>query len=261
MIIYGNIRKNKKVYIDESRLYAIDEASRRESPVFYSMDDEIRLSEDPLARLEREKQSGKPRNFAIERNGKQYWVARSSIVTLYVFCKNHNNEWCVLASQRGPIMQFPGKWNVTCGFLDYGETLEDAAVRECYEECGINVKGTKIFNCGTDSSNLNGSVNHDFACILNGVIDQYPPSMENCEGYGTDMQEVQNVRWIPISQLNSVDIRYIHKRKAKELINSLAQDSQGGNTKKLLDILQNMVISNEISNEKYVQIINILNKQ
>ena len=233
---------------------------KKEDPIYFSMDDDIKLSEDPLARVEREKQSGKPRNFAIERNGKQFWVSRSSIVTLYVYCKNHDGEWCVLASQRGVNANWAGKWNVVCGFLDYGETLEEAAVRECFEECGINVQGAKLINCGTDSSDLNGVVNHKFACILDGVIDQYQPSMKNCEGYGTEMQEVQNVGWIPMSKIDKTNIRYSQKKGAKEIISRLAHDVNGNssNYSELLGKLHEMSISGELSSEKYNQIINIL---
>lgn len=277
MIFYSNNpRGNKKIFLSESRLRSIIEESvddivlegsrffrKKESPVYFSMDDELKLSEDPLARLDKEKQTGKLRNFAIERNGKQFWVSRSSIVTLYVFCKNENGEWCVLASQRGKKNKWGGKWNVVCGFLDYGESLEDAARRECYEECGVNVGDAKLINCGTNSSfEVNGPVNHSFACILDGTIKQYKPSMENCEGYGTEEQEVQNVAWIPISGLGKVDMRSSHKTAAKQIINNLAHDESGNseNYRNLLETLYNMFVSNELDGEKYNQIIKILKK-
>ena len=263
-----NIRKDnsKKIYIPEGRLLALCEGQfyrrKKQDPVYFSMDDEIKLSEDPLARVDKEKQSGKPRNFAIERNGKQYWVARSSTISLYVFCKDKNDEWNVLVSQRGKKMQYGGKWNVVAGFLDYGETLEDAAVRECYEECGINIKGQKIVNCGTNSSELYGAVNHKFACFLNGTTTQYPPSMEHCEGYGTDEQEVQNVTWIPISEIDKLDIRNSQKQNAKELVAKLSYDSNNNssNYKELFDKLHTMALSGELEQEKYQKIITLLKK-
>lgn len=271
MIIYT--RNNKRIYLSESKLRDIITKSvnsvlteapfyrrKKQDPVYFSMDDEIKLSEDPLARVEKEKQSGKPRNFAIERNGKQYWVARSSTISLYVFCKDENGEWNVLVSQRGKNMQYGGKWNVVAGFLDYGETLETAAVRECYEECGVNIKGSKIINCGTSSDDLYGAVNHKFACILDGVTTQYPPSMEQCEGYGTDMQEVQNVAWVPVSTVNKLDMRYSQKQNAKELISRLAKDGDNNTAsyREVLEKLHGMATSGELPVEKYNQIINIL---
>ena len=267
MIFYGgNSRNYKKIFLRESRLKSIIRESidntimeggrfyrKKQDPVYFSMDDELKLSEDPLARIDKEKQSGKPRNFAIERN----------IVTLYVFCKNDNGEWCVLASQRGKNAQWAGKWNVVCGYLDYGESLENAACRECYEECGINITNAKLINCGTDSSvEVNGPVNHKFACILDGTINQYEPSMKNCEGYGTEEQEVQDVAWIPISSLGKVNIRSSQKTAAKKIISRLAHDENGNseNYRVLLEILHNMFMSRELDDEKYNQIINILKK-
>lgn len=271
MILYT--KNNKTIFLKESDIENIVMESvkslltegpfyrrKKQEPVYFSMDDEIKLSEDPLARLEKEKQSGKPRNFAIERNGKQYWVARSSTISLYVFCKDENGIWNVLVSQRGKNMKYGGKWNVVAGFLDYGETLEAAAIRECYEECGINIKGNKIINCGTSSDELYGAVNHKFACILDGITTQYPPSMEQCEGYGTDMQEVQNVAWVPVNTLGKLDMRYSQKQNAKELINRLVKDDNNNTAsyREVLEKLHGMAISGELSIEKYNQIINIL---
>lgn len=267
MILYANDDKVKRVYINESQAMVLNEAGfyrrKKEEPVYYSMDDDIRLSEDPFARIEKEKQSGKPRNFAIERNGKQYWVSRSSTISLYVFCKDENGEWNLLVSQRGKKMQYGGKWNVVAGFLDYGETLEDAAVRECYEECGVNIKGKKLISCGTNSSELYGAVNHKFSCILDGTTVKYPPSMEHCEGYGTDMQEVQNVMWMPISKLDTLNIRDSQKRNAKELISRLANDegTYPDSYNELLQKLYGMFVSGELSNNKYMSIVNILKKK
>lgn len=273
MILYA--RDNKKIFLKESDIKKIIMNSvdnlltevqfyrrKKEEPVYFSMDDEIKLSEDPYAKLDKGKQNGKPRNFAIERNGKQYWVSRSSTISLYVFCKDENGEWNVLVSQRGKNMKFGGKWNVVSGFLDYGETLETAAVRECFEECGINIKGVRMINCGVNSSKVNDAVNHRFAAILNGTINQYPPSMENCEGYGTEMQEVQNVAWIPLSSIDKCNLPPTQQSSAKELAEKLLGDGieQGSNYRALHEMLHSMAILGEISNEKYNQIINILKK-
>ena len=262
MIIYT--ANNKKIHLSESQIRTLNEAGfyrrKKEEPTYYSMDDEIKLSEDPLARVEKEKQSGKPRNFAIERNGKQYWVSRSSVVSLYVFCKDENGEWNVLVSQRGKKMKYGGKWNVVSGFLDFGETLEDAAKRECYEECGINIKNTNIINCGTNSNELYGAVNHKFYCVLDGTTSQYHPSMEHCEGYGTEMQEVQNVSWVLVNELNKIDIRPSQAQTAKDLVSRMLPNN-GQYSGSFLDVvkkLQQMVSSGEISDEKYTNIINIL---
>ena len=86
--------------------------------------------------------------------------------------------------------------------------------------------------------------------------------MKNCEGYGTEEQEVQDVAWIPISSLGKVNIRSSQKTAAKKIISRLAHDENGNseNYRVLLEILHNMFMSRELDDEKYNQIINILKK-
>lgn len=54
-----------------------------------------------------------------------------------VFLK-HENKWlCTLHKRRG--VEFPG------GKLEHGETLEEAAIREVFEETGVHVKNLQWF--------------------------------------------------------------------------------------------------------------------
>ena len=83
------------------------------------------------------------KNFSFEHEGQTYWYSRSVACTMYlfVFCKR-THEWYILVSKRGPgCPSNVGKWNCPGGYLDFGETLKDAARRECYEETGINYTG------------------------------------------------------------------------------------------------------------------------
>ena len=257
MILYTE-ESPKKIYIDEGKIPMLNEYGWK--PTYYSMDDKIELGEDPYARLDKKDQTGRKKNFSIIRNGEEYWVSRSSTISLYVFCKDKMGNWNILVSQRGEKTKWGGKWNVVAGFLDYGETLEQAAVRECFEECGVNIQGAKLISCGTNSEKLEGSINHKFACILDGVIDQYPPSMENCEGYGTETQEVQNVSWVLVSAVGKLNMAYSQKKNAKDLIKRLAYNSNGNSASysELLNKLHDMVISKELDQTKYQKIINIL---
>ena len=255
MILYSDNKSHKLVYLNENKLPLLNEWGK---PTYYSMDDKIELGEDPYARLDKKQQSGKKRNFSIKRNGEEYWVSRSSTVFLHVYCKNSNGDWCILMSQRGKNMRHGGNWNVAGGYLDYGETLEQAAVRECYEECGVNVKGAKLINCGATSDNLYRSVRHRFACILDGVTDNYPPSMENCEGYGTEKQEVQNVGWIPINELKGYRIEKKQVVDIKNDYKNLLGENNSPNIEKISKELYNLVVSNELDTDKYDKIMAIL---
>ena len=68
------------------------------------------------------------------------WFSRSMATALFAFCKDEDGDWCVLASERGlEAADFRGMWNCPCGYLDYDETTKECAVRECFEETGVQI--------------------------------------------------------------------------------------------------------------------------
>lgn len=44
----------------------------------------------------------------------------------------------------------PKGWALPGGFVDYGEMLEDAAIREAFEETSIRITGLKLLGCYSD---------------------------------------------------------------------------------------------------------------
>ncbi|UCF71595.1 MAG: NUDIX hydrolase [candidate division WOR-3 bacterium] len=58
------------------------------------------------------------------------------------------NEKVVLIKRRNP----PYGWALPGGFIDYGESAEQAAVREAKEETGLDVTLVRQFHCYSDPS-------------------------------------------------------------------------------------------------------------
>lgn len=46
----------------------------------------------------------------------------------------------LLFGRRGPDGRSPGKWSFPAGFVERGERVEDAAVREVWEEVGLEIE-------------------------------------------------------------------------------------------------------------------------
>ena len=96
------------------------------------------------------------KNFPFEHNGKTYWYSRSVACSMYVFIYDKSSKkWYVLISKRGSgCPSNIGKWNVPGGYLDFNETLEHAAVRECFEETGVRIKDVSKIKLASMSTDL-----------------------------------------------------------------------------------------------------------
>lgn len=80
------------------------------------------------------------KNFEFEHDGKTYWYSRSIACVNYVYAINKEGQLCVLTVKRGPnAATNKGKWSVPGGYLDFDETLQECAVRECREETGLEL--------------------------------------------------------------------------------------------------------------------------
>ena len=75
------------------------------------------------------------------KTGKEEWISRSIAVLVFVFAKDKYGKTYILVVQRGkgtPDPEFVGAWCVPSGYLDFDETIIQAAQRELREETGLN---------------------------------------------------------------------------------------------------------------------------
>lgn len=162
-------------------------------------------------------------NFSFEHNGQIYWYSRSMTSVCYVFCKNKNGVWCVLANQRGPSApSCVGQWNVPCGYLDHNETITQAACRETREETGVLLNEWELNFWGLSTKPGKGkqNINCQFYTILNGVIDDYPVTNEFNEP-----GETSAIEWIPISSLDSYRFAFSQMPNIKKIFNDYVEPS------------------------------------
>lgn len=78
-------------------------------------------------------------NQCITLNDQPFFIARDCAVVAEVCIYwAQQQKWYVLLGKRGSgLPNFQGYWNLPCGYLDWDETLYEAALREVWEETGL----------------------------------------------------------------------------------------------------------------------------
>ena len=147
-------------------------------------------------------------NFPIEHNGETYWVSRSMAVSCFVFA-NINGKWCVLANQRGTgTPDYQGCWNVPCGYLDYNETTKQAAIRETYEETGVQLSDALFWGFEDDPEENRQNVTFRYFAIID---DPQPSNVSlSTEALGGEDNEVSSVAWITLDVIADFDWAFDH---------------------------------------------------
>lgn len=103
-------------------------------------------------------------------------------------------EGRVLACERALPPEMAGKWEFPGGKVDPGETEEEALVRECREELGVDVAvGERV---GDDIAMLGGTalLRVYLATLINGA---QPVALEHSDLRWLAAGELDSVPWLP----------------------------------------------------------------
>lgn len=142
------------------------------------------------------------------------WFSRSAAVATAVLLDD-NGKWYVLANQRGSgTPDYQGYWNLPCGYLDYNENAETAAIREVYEETGIRLSSVTSFGYSTDPRENRQNVVFFFVSILKGSVDNYPFSRDNMEE-----GEVEGIQWVPLDKCDGFQWAFDHDELINKVVN------------------------------------------
>jgi 8-oxo-dGTP pyrophosphatase MutT (NUDIX family) len=136
------------------------------------------------------------------------WLSRSCAVCAMVYAYNPiNDTYYILANKRGSgALDYKGYWNMPCGYLDYNETAEQAAVRECYEETGIKIdKPLKFVRYSTDPTENRQNVVFFFSVCLGDIRQYQQLSTEHMEE-----NEVEGLQWIPFKDVDKYQWAFDH---------------------------------------------------
>ena len=142
---------------------------------------------------------------------------RYSSVATYIFCVNNQGQRCVLAGKRRGFGS-AGMYNVPTGLVgdnDYNESVEDASVREVYEESGLRISKSLLRDAGdTPYRNRYGEqLGKNFVVCLEGTTDDYR--------LGRGDGENDPFIWIPEEAIDAVPWAFGMDKIVKQLINRL----------------------------------------
>lgn len=139
----------------------------------------------------------------ITPEGEKVWISRSVAVCMALVIETED-DICVVITKRGKgCPDEVGKWCLPCGYLDYDETIPEAASREMYEETGIRISPSKwkLLDIDSDPRSNKQNVTH----VYHSKICMFQDDFYTC--VTTSNSEPNEVDDIYLLSLQ----RYIHK--------------------------------------------------
>lgn len=153
-------------------------------------------------------------------DGRIIWLSRSCTVVVTVWCIVDDMPYLLIGKRGAGCPDEVGKWNLPCGYLDWDETLSEAAEREVHEETGLDIRVAQknadsiiksyMQHPWKISSEVSGrkeskqNISHHFALVYKAK--KLPKlSMEYCEP-----DEVSDLKWIQQEEINNFEYAFGH---------------------------------------------------
>ena len=158
-------------------------------------------------------------NFNVVLGGSEYWISRSIAVVIKFIAYDKYGIKYILAVKRGkgtPDPEFIGSWCYPCGYLDYNETIKEAAVREVYEETGVklNIHNLILFYINDNpNEDKRQNVTFRYRCTIKEPIEDIKLTNKNSEE-----KEVSDIKWIPIEEIDNYKWAFNHDKIIKEQV-------------------------------------------
>ena len=113
-----------------------------------------------------------------------------------------------------------GKWAVPGGAVELGETPEEAAIRETYEETCLQVENPQLIDvvCQVDRDNL-GKVRYHY------IIIDYVVSVKM--GKPEAASDTEDIRWVEINDVENYDLTPSFRRLFSKNRNKIAEMALG----------------------------------
>lgn len=165
--------------------------------------------------------TGHKPNFQVTgKDGNTYWISRSCAVCAAVVCADRG-QFYILVNRRGEgTPDWRGYWNIPCGYVDFGETCEQACSREILEECGLHIdpsmfKLWRVVSDPEDSPKQNITIRY---------IAKVPAEYMNARltDAMSEEKEVDGIKWIPYESADEYEWAFNHRNVLDDLNRELS---------------------------------------
>ena len=163
------------------------------------------------------------KNFPVidKATGREHWISRSIAAVVCIIAKDKSGDEYVLAVQRGkgtPDPEYVGKYCMPCGYLDYDETVAQAAQREVKEETGLtfpvtDFKLVTINDNPFDDKRQNVTFRY---LVKSDILVNELELMFTTKN--SEKDEVSSIRFIKLSNIELYEWAFNHETLIKEII-------------------------------------------
>jgi 8-oxo-dGTP pyrophosphatase MutT (NUDIX family) len=146
------------------------------------------------------------------------YASRSVSVNSVIFIRfaTVDDTYILLSKRSKTMMDEPGKWCLPCGYLDFNETIQEATIRETFEETGFYVNDY-LNHLEIDKPNyiIDDNINSNrqniaFTSIkLYNNLPSFPKLLDK-----TNESDANN--WVSISKLDGFALAFNHKALIKQ---------------------------------------------
>lgn len=129
------------------------------------------------------------------------WIGVDNIIT------NDNGE--ILLMRRSENSKaYPGHWGLVAGWMEWGETIEEALKREAMEEIGVEIEVIKFLGKYYDSKGRHPTKTS--VCL------PHLCKIKSGDPKVNQLEEVQDVKWFKPEEVRELDLAYDHKKMLED---------------------------------------------